>query len=85
MKILKLFSFILILLLTDQALSNEDGKKKNYRKTQSVNFESADVDGLVRSPDGAYVSQKKGLKFMPLYKVEKNFDREIKSSVEYTR
>lgn len=60
-------------------------KKKIYSKTQKVDFESTDVDGLVRSPDGAYLNQKKGIKFLPLYKVEKNLDREIKNSVEYLR
>lgn len=61
------------------------GKKKAYKKTQEVSFDSADVDGLVRSPDGAYLNQKKGVKFLPLYKVEKMFDRDIKNSVEYLR
>jgi hypothetical protein len=60
-------------------------KKKNYSKTQEVSFDSTDIDGLVRSPDGAYLNQKKGIKFLPLFQVEKSFDREIKSSVEYLR
>lgn len=46
-------------------------KKKVYKKTQEVSFDATDVDGLVRSPDGAYLNQKKGVKFLPLYKVEK--------------
>jgi uncharacterized spore protein YtfJ len=63
-----------------------DGTKKTvYKKTQSVSFDGTDVDGVVRSPDGAYVNQKKGIKFLPLYKVDKSFDREIKHSVEYVR
>lgn len=60
-------------------------KNKVYKKTQKVDFESTDVDGLVRSPDGAYLNPKKGIKFLPLYRVEKNLDREIKKSVEYLR
>lgn len=60
-------------------------KKVTYRKTQEVNFDATDIDGVVRSPDGAYLLQKRGVKFMPLYKVNKQFDREIKESVEYLR
>lgn len=61
------------------------GEKKSYTKTQKIDFDSTDVDGLVRSPDGAYLSQKKGIKFLPLYKVDKMFDKKIKNSVEYLR
>jgi ethanolamine utilization protein EutP (predicted NTPase) len=67
--------------------AHAEGKKKNvtYRKTQEVTFEAQDIDGTVRSPDGAYVNPKKGVKFMPLYKVDKRFDRDIKDSVEYLK
>ncbi|MCC7405918.1 MAG: hypothetical protein IT288_16100 [Bdellovibrionales bacterium] len=60
-------------------------KKTSVRKTQEVNFEETDIDGVVRSPDGAYLLQKRGVKFMPLYKVQKHFDDEIKNSVDYLR
>ena len=46
-------------------------KMTRYKKTQEVNFDGTDVDGVVRSPDGAYLLQKRGVKFTPLYKVEK--------------
>ena len=60
-------------------------KKVQYRKTQDVNFEASEVDGAIRSPDGAYLVQKRGIDFNPLYKVRKNFDENIKESVEYVR
>jgi hypothetical protein len=60
-------------------------KKVTYRKTQDVNFDAAEVDGAVRSPDGAYLVQKRGIDFVPLYKVRKNFDDNIKESVEYVK
>lgn len=66
-------------------LADAKEKKVNYRKTQEVNFEGSDVEGQVRSPDGAYLLQKQGVKFMPLYKVHKSFDTNIKDSVEYLR
>lgn len=76
---------ILMTILFSPTWGFSQNKKKVYKKTQEVNFESTDIDGLVRSPDGAYLNQKKGIKFLPLYKVEKTFDKEIKSSVEYLR
>jgi hypothetical protein len=78
-------TLILISILLSASLTFAEEKKKTYKKTQQVNFEGSDVDGLARTPDGAYLHQKKGIKFLPLYKVEKNFDKEIKSSVEYLR
>jgi hypothetical protein len=78
------YLIILICLLTASTVG-ADEKKKVSKKTQEVNFEGSDVEGVVRSPDGAYLSQKKSAKFLPLYNVKKNFDREIKSSVEYVR
>ncbi len=60
-------------------------KKIEYRKTQEVNFDAVDVDGQVRNPDGAYVVQKRVIDFLPLYKVRRNFDENIKESVEYVK
>ena len=60
-------------------------KKVSYRKTQEVNFEDADIDGKVNSPDGAYLLQKRGVKFLPLYKVNNEFEKNILESVEYLR
>lgn len=75
-----------LFILSISAFAEGDKKKvSSGKRTQEVNFEGSDVDGVVRSPDGAYLSQKKGMKFLPLYNVKKNFDKEIKNSVEYVR
>ena len=75
---------ILVLLLVFTA-STVFAKKVEYRKSQDVNFDGSDVDGKVRNPDGAYLVQKRGIDFMPLYKVRKNFDDNIRESVEYMK
>ena len=62
-----------------------EAKKVSYRKTQDVNFEASEVDGAIRSPDGAYLVQKRGIDFVPLYKIRKNFDDNIKESIEYVK
>jgi len=65
----------------------QEAKKKNvqYRKTQEVNFEGADIDGQLRSPDGAYILQKRGVQFLPLYKINDQIDLNIQEAVEYLR
>jgi ethanolamine utilization protein EutP (predicted NTPase) len=63
----------------------ESKKKIQYRKTQEVNFDGSDIDGQIRSPDGAYLLQKRGVRFMPLYKVDNQFEKNILESVEFLR
>lgn len=85
MKALKLiFSFCALVVLISLS-STVWAKKVQYRKTQEVNFDQMDVDGQVRNPDGAYVVQKRVVDFLPLYKVRRNFDENIKESVEYVK
>ena len=60
-------------------------KKVKYRKVQEVDFEETDIDGKVRNPDGAYLVQKRGVDFLPMYKVKSTFDENIKESFEYLR
>jgi hypothetical protein len=61
------------------------GKSKTTRKVQEVNFSEIDMKGTVRNPDGAYLVQKRGIKFMPLYEVQKDMDTKIRESVQYVR
>src|SRR5688572_8453351 len=60
-------------------------KKFRYKKTQEVSFDSENVDGVVRNPYGAYLTQKKGMEFAPLYRVRERFDENIKDSVHYMK
>lgn len=60
-------------------------KKVEYRKTQTVNFDQQDVDGRAVTPNGSFVVNKPGLSLVPLYKVRKNFDDNIKESVEFVK
>lgn len=60
-------------------------KKKTVRKVQEVNFGELSLKGTVRNPDGAYLVQKRGVKFMPLYEVQRDMDIKIRESVQYVR
>ncbi len=60
--------------------SADKTKKKSFRKVQEVNFSEMSLKGELRNPDGSYLVQKKGVKFLPLYEVQKNFDEKIRNS-----
>ena len=63
---MKLLIILLVLIGFAIPLRADEDKKMVYRKTQKVSFDGQDIDGKVRTPDGAYLSPKKGMKFMPL-------------------
>ncbi len=58
-------------------------KQKTVRKIQEVNFSEMNLKGTIRNPDGAYLVQKRGIKFMPLYDVKKDMDSKIRESALY--
>lgn len=81
---MRIFVFVLLLLTVLNEAQAGD-KKVVYRKSQDINFDGSAIDGVARTPDGAYLVQKLGVKFLPLYKVKKQFDKSIKGSVKYLR
>lgn len=76
-------SIILTLLLS--TTGHADSKKKAVRKVQEVNFSEMSLKGTIRNPDGAFLVQKKGLKFLPLYDVQKDMDGRIREASFYVR
>lgn len=60
-------------------------KTTSVRKVQEINFSELNLKGTIRNPDGAYLVQKRGIKFMPLYDVQKEMDQKIRESVQYVR
>ena len=58
-------------------------KSVKTRKVQEVNFSEMNLKGTIRNPDGAYLVQKKGLKFQPLYKVQEGLDQKIRETSLY--
>ncbi len=77
--------YLMILAILLAPVASFSKKKVVYKKTQEVDFDEANIDGESRSPDGSYLHQKGGVKFLPLYKVRKEVDDNIKGSVEYLR
>lgn len=58
-------------------------KNTKVRQTQEVNFSEMNLKGTIRNPDGAYLVQKKGLKFLPLYNIQKDLDHKIREASLY--
>jgi len=79
-------TFVLTLAVTSFLFTtNAWAKTKNVRKVQEVNFAELDLKGTIRNPDGAYLVQKRGIKFMPLHDVQRDMDTKIRDSVQYVR
>ena len=79
MKSLIAMMTVFLLLESTTALA----KKETVRKVQEVNFGEMNLKGTIRNPDGAYLVQKRGIKFMPLYDVQKDMDGRIRESALY--
>lgn len=60
-------------------------KNKSVRKVQEVDFDAMSLKGTIRNPDGAYLVQKRGLKFLPLHQVKKDMDARIRESSFYVK
>jgi len=76
------FSLCLVSILSS---AQAQAKTKTIRKVQEVNFSETSLKGTVRNPDGAFLVQKRGIKFMPLYEIQKDMDKKIRGSVQYVR
>lgn len=68
-----------ILLVTPSSFAQKKGS------VQKINFDETDVNGRVRQPDGSYIVQKKGVEFIPLYKIKEDFNQQVESSVDYIK
>lgn len=58
-------------------------KTKKTRDVQEVNFSEMSMKGTIRNPDGAYLVQKKGIKFAPLHNVQQDIDKKIRETAAY--
>ena len=76
---MKLLVMSFILLLSNVTFA----KAKVTRKVQEVDFAETSLKGTVRNPDGVYLVQKRGMKFMPLHDLQKDMDGQIRSSAQY--
>lgn len=76
---------VLIVIVAFSLPSYSESKKKVIRKVQEVNFAEMSIKGTIRNPDGAFLVQKKGIKFMPLVDVQKNMDKKIRDASFYVR
>lgn len=60
-------------------------KTKVFRKVQEVSFGEMSVKGTIRNPDGAFLVQRKNIKFLPLYELQKSVDEKIRETSYYLK
>ena len=84
-KILVVLFFVLWMVTIGVGLTYAYGGEAKGRRIQEVNFDGSDVDGEARRPEGAYLVQKRGIDFEPLYNVRRQFDESIRDSVDHLR
>lgn len=72
-------AFVLIM----SFISPDAFAKKTVRKIQEVNFSDMNLKGTIRNPDGAYLVQKRGIKFMPLHDIQKDLDQKLRETPAY--
>jgi hypothetical protein len=72
-----------LMLLILIIISSPAFAKKTVRQVQEVNFSDMNLKGTIRNPDGAYLVQKKGIKFMPLHDVQKDLDQKLRETPLY--
>lgn len=80
-----LIAGLIVVLGSMSFVTKAEAKKKVTRKVQEVNFGEMNLKGTIRNPDGAYLVQKKGIKFLPLYDIQKDMDSRIRESSLYLR
>lgn len=78
-------SIFVLLIALNTSVAFADSKKRSIRKVQEVNFGEMSLKGTIRNPDGAYLVQKRGIKFLPLYEVKKDMDSRIRDSSFYVK
>lgn len=78
-KLISTSMIVFLTLVADIVLA----KTKKTRDIQEVNFGEMNLKGTIRNPDGAYLVQKKGIKFMPLHEIQKDVDRKIRETSLY--
>ncbi len=74
-----------IFVMTLCCQSFAQSKKRTIRKVQEVNFGEMSLKGTIRNPDGAFLVQKRGIQFLPLYDVKKDMDSRIRDSSFYVK
>lgn len=82
---IQIFAFVIAISISIALIPSTAMAKKTIRKVQEVNFSEMNLKGTIRNPDGAYLVQRKGLKFIPLHNLQKNMDQKIREADLYLR
>ena len=50
-------------------------------RTQELDFEALALQGQIRTPEGAFLMHKRGLKFRPITQLQKDIDLKIRQQI----
>lgn len=79
------FLGLIFLLMVSLIPLKSFAQKKSTRKVQEVNFAEMSLKGTLRNPEGAFLVQKRGIRFLPLYDLQKSMDEKIRESSDYIK
>ena len=72
-----------LLFISTIALANDSEEPVvTYKKQTEIDFEGLEIDGELVKPQGQLVLERKKANFNPLITLRKDFNPELKSSVE---
>ncbi|HND86012.1 MAG TPA: hypothetical protein PLU50_09405 [Pseudobdellovibrionaceae bacterium] len=75
---------ILVILVIGMILSLESHaqfKIDKKTRTQELDFEALALQGQIRTPEGAFLMHKRGLKFRPITQLQKDIDLKIRQQI----
>jgi len=73
------FGVLIVGLLAPLAYAQDEVK---YRKKTVIDFEDVLLEGELKKPAGAYITERRELNFKNLIKVRTNFEQEMVKSVD---
>ena len=74
--------FYLFLLINIAFANDPEEPTVTYKKQTEIDFEGLEIDGELVKPQGQLVLERKKANFNPLITLRKDFNPELKSSVE---
>jgi hypothetical protein len=78
----KLGFLVVILALAQMFFASMAGAETTYRKKTVIDFDDVLLEGTLKKPTGAYITERRELSFKTLIRTRKNFEQEMFRSVD---
>lgn len=80
-QISKVNRVILVTMLMLSNLAFAQFKIDKKTRTQELDFEALSLQGQIRTPEGAFLMHKRGLKFRPITQLQRDIDLKIRQQI----